>query len=96
MGSSRGRNRATPDNNGLDVAGREFGARNLIFSIFAEHIGFSVWTLFAVMVRFMDGTYGMIPADKFLMVATATCPRSSSRATTCSPGQTAGTRAGRR
>lgn len=51
--------------------GRRVARRNLVFSIFAEHIGFSVWTLFAVMVLFMDKSYGMSPADKFLMVATA-------------------------
>jgi MFS transporter, NNP family, nitrate/nitrite transporter len=52
-------------------SGRRVARRNLAFSIFAEHIGFSVWTLFAVMVLFMDSTYGMTAGDKFLMVATA-------------------------
>ena len=54
-----------------EQSGRKVARRNLVFSIFAEHIGFSVWTMFAVMVLFMDASYGMTPADKFLMVATA-------------------------
>jgi NNP family nitrate/nitrite transporter-like MFS transporter len=54
-----------------ESTGRRVAKRNLAFSIFAEHIGFSVWTLFAVMVLFMDSSYGMSAADKFLMVATA-------------------------
>jgi MFS transporter, NNP family, nitrate/nitrite transporter len=54
-----------------EATGRRVAKRNLSFSIFAEHIGFSVWTLFAVMVLFMDSSYGMSAADKFLMVATA-------------------------
>jgi MFS transporter, NNP family, nitrate/nitrite transporter len=54
-----------------DGTGRRVARRNLIFSIFAEHIGFSVWTLFAVMVLFMDKKYGMSAGDKFLMVAVA-------------------------
>jgi NNP family nitrate/nitrite transporter-like MFS transporter len=54
-----------------ESTGRRVANRNLTFSIFAEHIGFSVWTLFAVMVLFMGPAYGLSPADKFLMVATA-------------------------
>jgi NNP family nitrate/nitrite transporter-like MFS transporter len=54
-----------------ESTGRRVAKRNLVFSIFAEHIGFSVWTLFAVMVLFMSPAYGLSPADKFLMVATA-------------------------
>jgi NNP family nitrate/nitrite transporter-like MFS transporter len=54
-----------------ESTGRRVAKRNLVFSIFAEHIGFSVWTLFAVMVLFMKPSYGLSPADKFLMVATA-------------------------
>ena len=30
--------------------GRRIARRNLIFSIFAEHLGFSVWTLWSVVV----------------------------------------------
>ncbi|HEY3259633.1 MAG TPA: nitrate/nitrite transporter [Pseudonocardiaceae bacterium] len=55
-----------------ETTGRGVARRNLAWSIFAEHIGFSVWTLFSVMVLFMGKQYGMSAADKFLMVATAT------------------------
>jgi NNP family nitrate/nitrite transporter-like MFS transporter len=43
--------------------------RNLIFSIFAEHIGFSVWTLWSVLVLFLGPAYGIDPAGKFLLTA---------------------------
>lgn len=33
--------------------GKKVAPRNLWFSILAEHIGFSVWTLWSVMVLFM-------------------------------------------
>ena len=40
----------------------------------AEHIGFSVWSLWSVMVLFMPTeVYGISVADKFLIAATATC-----------------------
>jgi len=54
-----------------DGTGRRVARRNLVFSILTEHVGFSVWTLFAVMVLFMDESYGLTPGDKFLMVAVA-------------------------
>ena len=43
--------------------------RNLIFSIFAEHLGFSVWTIWSVFVLFMGPAYGVDPAGKFLLTA---------------------------
>jgi NNP family nitrate/nitrite transporter-like MFS transporter len=52
--------------------GRKIAARNLWFSIFAEHLGFSVWTLWSVMVLFMGPQYGLSAADKFLLVSTPT------------------------
>ncbi|RBM11206.1 MFS transporter [Prauserella sp. PE36] len=50
--------------------GRKVANRNLWFSIFAEHIGFSIWTLWSVLVLFMGPEYGLSPADKFLLVST--------------------------
>ncbi len=32
---------------------RAIAKRNLIFSIFSEHIGFSIWSLWSVLVLFM-------------------------------------------
>jgi len=52
--------------------GRRIARRNLWFSIFAEHVGFSVWTLWSVIVLFMGPAYGFSPADKFLLVSTPT------------------------
>jgi NNP family nitrate/nitrite transporter-like MFS transporter len=52
--------------------GRRIAARNLIFSIFAEHVGFAVWSLWSVMVLFMGPKYGISVADKFLLTSTPT------------------------
>jgi NNP family nitrate/nitrite transporter-like MFS transporter len=49
--------------------GAKVARRNLIFSIFSEHIGFSVWTLWSVLVLFMGPAYGVDPAGKFLLTA---------------------------
>ena len=48
---------------------RRIARRNLIFSIFSEHIGFSVWTLWSVLVLFLGPAYGIDPAGKFLLTA---------------------------
>ncbi|MGH3600330.1 MAG: nitrate/nitrite transporter, partial [Pseudonocardiaceae bacterium] len=42
---------------------------NLWFSIFSEHIGFSMWTVWSVLVLFMGPAYGIDPAGKFLLVS---------------------------
>ncbi|HKS53307.1 MAG TPA: nitrate/nitrite transporter [Pseudonocardiaceae bacterium] len=49
--------------------GRQVANRNLWFSIFAEHIGFSMWTVWAVLVLFMGKAYHIDPAGKFLLVS---------------------------
>jgi MFS transporter, NNP family, nitrate/nitrite transporter len=47
--------------------------RNLIWSIFAEHVGFSVWSIWSVMVLFMpQNVYHIDPAGKFYLVAVPT------------------------
>jgi NNP family nitrate/nitrite transporter-like MFS transporter len=51
--------------------GRRVATRNLWASIFVEHVGFSVWTLYSVFVLFMGPEYGLSAADKFLLVSTA-------------------------
>ncbi|UJV46050.1 nitrate/nitrite transporter [Streptomyces sp. AMCC400023] len=53
-------------------AGRRIAMRNLAFSILAEHVGFSVWSLWSVLVLFLGPEYGLSPADKFLLVSTPT------------------------
>jgi NNP family nitrate/nitrite transporter-like MFS transporter len=55
-----------------ESGGKRVAARNLLFSVFAEHVGFSVWTLWSVMVLFMTPAYGLDPAQKFLLVSVAT------------------------
>ena len=52
--------------------GRRIANRNLVFSIVTEHIGFSIWSLWAVMVLFMGPKYGLSVADKFLLTSTPT------------------------
>ena len=49
--------------------GAPIARRNLIFSIFSEHIGFSVWTMWSVLVLFLGPQYGVDPAGKFLLTA---------------------------
>nr|WP_200886838.1 nitrate/nitrite transporter [Phaeacidiphilus oryzae] len=52
---------------------RAFGARiarrNLIQSVFCEHIGFSVWSLWSVLVLFLGPAYHIDPAGKFVLTA---------------------------
>ncbi|WP_290850277.1 MFS transporter [Gordonia sp. (in: high G+C Gram-positive bacteria)] len=53
--------------------GAAVARRNLIWSVIAEHVGFSVWTLWSVMVLFMPtDVYGISAGDKFLIGAVAT------------------------
>ncbi|MER7817930.1 nitrate/nitrite transporter [Streptomyces sp. NPDC096153] len=52
--------------------GEGIARRNLLFSVLSEHIGFSIWTLWSVMVLFMGPEYGVDPAGKFFLIATAT------------------------
>ncbi|NEA48060.1 MFS transporter [Streptomyces sp. SID10815] len=52
--------------------GERIARRNLFFSVLCEHIGFSVWTLWSVLVLFMGPEYGLSPADKFLLTSAVT------------------------
>ncbi|MFV0129666.1 nitrate/nitrite transporter [Streptomyces sp. HMX112] len=52
--------------------GERIARRNLLFSVLSEHIGFSIWTLWSVMVLFMGPEYGIDPAGKFALIAVAT------------------------
>ena len=53
--------------------GAKIARRNLIWSIFAEHIGFSVWSIWSVMVLFMpQNVYHIDAAGKFFLVAMPT------------------------
>ena len=52
-----------------EQTGKRVANRNLWFSIFVEHIGFSMWTVWSVLVLFMGKAYGVDPAGKFFLVA---------------------------
>ena len=52
--------------------GKRIATRNLWFSVFSEHIGFSIWTLWSVLVLFMGPAYGIDTAGKFFLVAVPT------------------------
>ncbi|MGW2932821.1 nitrate/nitrite transporter [Streptomyces sp. NPDC001156] len=54
------------------TTGQRVARRNLAFSVLSEHIGFSVWTLWSVLVLFMGPEYGLTPADKFLLTSVVT------------------------
>src|ERR1700753_1826190 len=78
MGISLGRSHVLADWDPEDTVAWEAGndkiaRRNLIWSVTAEHIGFSVWSIWSVMVLFMPtSVYGFSAGDKFLLGATAT------------------------
>ncbi|QIS04187.1 MFS transporter [Nocardia brasiliensis] len=56
-----------------EAGGKTIARRNLIWSVVAEHVGFSVWSIWSVMVLFMPAeTYGIDPAGKFFLVAVPT------------------------
>lgn len=56
-----------------EAGGKKVAKRNLIWSIFAEHVGFSVWSIWSVMVLFMpQAVYHIDPAGKFYLVAVPT------------------------
>ncbi|GHF77379.1 NNP family nitrate/nitrite transporter-like MFS transporter [Amycolatopsis bartoniae] len=63
----------TPEDDTFWAAtGRKVANRNLWFSIFSEHVGFSIWSLMSVLVLFMGTPYHLSAADKFLLTSTAT------------------------
>src|SRR4051794_9633683 len=55
--------------------GERIARRNLVVSIFSEHIGFSIWSLWAVLVLFLGPEYHLDPSQKFLLTTlpTAVC-----------------------
>ncbi|WP_232304094.1 nitrate/nitrite transporter [Pseudofrankia sp. DC12] len=55
------------------LGGARIARRNLLLSVFSEHIGFSVWSLWSVFVLFLTPAYGLsadpkhAAAEKFLL-----------------------------
>ena len=54
-----------------EAKGAKTARRNLIFSILAEYIGFSIWTMWSTLVLFLGPKYGLTPAQKFTLVSVA-------------------------
>ena len=52
--------------------GAAVARRNLVFSVLSEHIGFSVWSLWSVLVLFLGPQYHIDAAGKFVLTALPT------------------------
>jgi len=52
--------------------GARVARRNLVYSVFSEHIGFSIWSLWSVMVLFLGPAYHVDAAGKFVLTAVPT------------------------
>ncbi|MEU6807649.1 nitrate/nitrite transporter [Streptomyces sp. NPDC046831] len=54
--------------------GKRIARRNLVLSVLSEHVGFSVWSMWSVLVLFMSPRIGLdfAPDEKFLMVVVPT------------------------
>ncbi|WP_329120437.1 nitrate/nitrite transporter [Streptomyces sp. NBC_01353] len=57
-----------------EARGKRIARRNLVLSVASEHIGFSVWSMWSVLVLFMSPRIGLpfTPGEKFLLVVTPT------------------------
>lgn len=56
-----------------EAGGKHIARRNLIWSVFAEHVGFSIWSIWSVMMLFMPAEkYGIDAAGKFFLMAVPT------------------------
>ncbi|MCU1641668.1 MAG: Nitrate/nitrite transporter [Nocardia sp.] len=56
-----------------EAGGKNIARRNLIWSVFAEHVGFSVWSIWSVMVLFMPtAVFHIDTAGKFFLGAVPT------------------------
>ncbi|WP_031937427.1 nitrate/nitrite transporter [Prescottella defluvii] len=56
-----------------EAGGKDIARRNLVWSVVAEHVGFSIWSIWSVMVLFMPtDVFGIDAAGKFFLVAVPT------------------------
>ncbi|PHQ52865.1 nitrite reductase (NAD(P)H) small subunit [Streptomyces cinnamoneus] len=55
-----------------EATGARVARRNLWLSVLTEHIGFSVWSMWSVLVLFLGPEYGIDPAGKFTLTAVPT------------------------
>lgn len=55
------------------ATGKRVANRNLWFSVLSEHIGFSIWSMWSVLVLFMpESTHHIDSAGKFFLVSVPT------------------------
>jgi NNP family nitrate/nitrite transporter-like MFS transporter len=54
------------------ATGASVARRNLVVSIFTEHVGFAVWSLWSVLVLFLGPEYGFDAGQKFLLTTLPT------------------------
>ena len=54
------------------ATGERVARRNLAFSIFSEHVGFCIWSMWSAFVLFLGPEYGFDPAQKFLLTTVPT------------------------
>ena len=52
-----------------ESGGRQIARRNLVWSIFAEHLGFSVWLIWSVSAALLGARFGYSPQQLFFLVA---------------------------
>ncbi len=50
-----------------EASGARTARRNLAFSILSEHVGFSIWSMWSVLVLFLGPEYGFTPSQKFML-----------------------------
>lgn len=56
-----------------EAGGKDIARRNLLWSVVAEHVGFSIWSIWSVMVLFMPtDVYHIDAAGKFFLVSVST------------------------
>ena len=57
-----------PEDEGFwQATGARIAKRNLVFSVLSEHVGFSIWSMWSVLVLFLGPEYGFTPSQKFLL-----------------------------
>src|SRR5882757_225274 len=49
--------------------GERIARRNMICSVFTEHFGFAVWTMWSTLILFLGPQYGLTPDQKFTLVS---------------------------
>ncbi|GAB2924689.1 nitrate/nitrite transporter [Rhodococcus aerolatus] len=56
-----------------EAGGKDVARRNLLWSVVTEHVGFSIWSIWSVLVLFMpNAVYGLDAPGKFYLVALPT------------------------